>query len=150
MSAPASIRVACIDIPFACAPFGRGAVPGSTPGLYGYRSQERRRSGLLRRRLVVQAVPSRRPSRTAKSARGHTDRQFDVINDVRDDISIEIGILSWRDLQISFSPCHVGEPRQVQLMRDGHRLGRAVTMFGQNEVRFSPTRVVAVECIWPI
>jgi hypothetical protein len=48
------------------------------------------------------------------------------------------------------SPRHVGESRQVQLMRDGDRLGRTVTVFGQNEVRFPTTWVVTLERIGPV
>jgi hypothetical protein len=42
---------------------------------------------------------------------------------------------------------HVGEPRQVQLVCDGHRLGRAVTVLGQNQVRLAAARVVPFEGI---
>jgi hypothetical protein len=45
---------------------------------------------------------------------------------------------------------HVGEPRQVQLMRDGDGLGRAVAVLGQNQVRLSPTRIVAIEGVGPV
>jgi hypothetical protein len=38
----------------------------------------------------------------------------------------------------------------VQLVRDCHRLGRAVTVFGENEIRLSPTRIVTVERIRPV
>ena len=48
------------------------------------------------------------------------------------------------------SPRHVGEARQVQLMRDGDRLGRTVTVFGENEIRLSATRVVALERVRPV
>lgn len=48
------------------------------------------------------------------------------------------------------SPRHVGESRQVQLMGDGHRLGRAVAVFGENEIRLSPARVVALERVRPV
>jgi len=35
-------------------------------------------------------------------------------------------------------------------MGDGHRLGWAVTVFGENEIRLSPTRIVSVERIGPV
>jgi hypothetical protein len=38
----------------------------------------------------------------------------------------------------------------VQLMRDGDRLGRAVTVFGENKIRLSPAWIVALECIGPV
>jgi hypothetical protein len=47
-------------------------------------------------------------------------------------------------------PRHVGEARQVQLVCDGHRLGRAVAVLGQNQVRFTAARVVALEGIWAV
>lgn len=46
-----------------------------------------------------------------------------------------------------YSPRHIGEPRQVQLMRNGHGPGRTVTVFGENEIRFSATWVIAFECV---
>jgi hypothetical protein len=42
---------------------------------------------------------------------------------------------------------HVGEARQVQLVGDGDRLGRAVAVPGQNQVRLATARVVAIEGI---
>jgi hypothetical protein len=54
------------------------------------------------------------------------------------------------NLQPTASPRHVGESRQVQLVRDGHSLRRAVTVFGENEIRLSPARVVALERIGPV
>ena len=35
-------------------------------------------------------------------------------------------------------------------MRDGHRLRRAVAVFGENEIRLSPTWIVALERIGPV
>jgi hypothetical protein len=45
---------------------------------------------------------------------------------------------------------HVGEPRQVQLMCDSHRLGRTVAVLGENQVRLTTTRIVALESVWPM
>jgi hypothetical protein len=48
------------------------------------------------------------------------------------------------DLQLAR---HVGETRQVQLVRDGHRLGRAVAVLGQNQVRLTAAGIIALEGI---
>lgn len=45
---------------------------------------------------------------------------------------------------------HVGEPRQVQLVRDGHGLGWAVAVLGQNQVGLTATWVVSLEGIRPV
>src|ERR1700758_3943772 len=42
-------------------------------------------------------------------------------------------LISDENLQLLWSPGHVGESRQVQLVRDSDRLGRAVAMLGQNQ-----------------
>jgi hypothetical protein len=47
-------------------------------------------------------------------------------------------------------PRHVGEPRQVQLVCNGHRLGRAVAVLGQNQVGLAAARVIALERIGPV
>jgi hypothetical protein len=49
-------------------------------------------------------------------------------------------------IQVSL-PRHVGESREMQLMRDGDSLGRTVTVLGQNQVRLSPAWIVAIERI---
>jgi hypothetical protein len=40
---------------------------------------------------------------------------------------------------------HAFEARRVQLMRDGGRLGRAVAVIAQDQIRLAATRVVTVE-----
>jgi hypothetical protein len=50
-----------------------------------------------------------------------------------------------RCISTKISPRHVGESRQMQLVRDGDCLGRAVTVFGEDEISLSPTWIVAVE-----
>jgi hypothetical protein len=45
---------------------------------------------------------------------------------------------------------HVGEPRQMQLVSDSHRLGRAVAMLGQNQIGLAAARIVAFEGIRPM
>jgi hypothetical protein len=57
-----------------------------------------------------------------------------------DTSGIEVSATNTRPL-----PRHVGEARQVQLVGDGNRLGRAVTVLGQNEIRFPTARVVTLE-----
>ena len=45
---------------------------------------------------------------------------------------------------------HVRKPRQMQLMCDGDRLSRSVSMLAQDQVRLAPTRIVALERVWPM
>jgi hypothetical protein len=45
------------------------------------------------------------------------------------------------------SPRHVGEPRQVQLVGNRHRLGRPVAMLSQNQVRLTAAGIVTLEGI---
>ena len=45
---------------------------------------------------------------------------------------------------------HVGKPRQMQLMRHRDRLRRTVAVLGENQVRFTTTRVIPVERIGPM
>jgi hypothetical protein len=44
-------------------------------------------------------------------------------------------------------PRHVGEPRQVQLVGNRHRLGRPIAMLSQNQVRLTAAGIVTLEGI---
>ena len=46
--------------------------------------------------------------------------------------------------------CHVGEARQVKLMRNGDRLCRTIAVLGQNQVCLAATGVVTFERVWPM
>jgi hypothetical protein len=66
------------------------------------------------------------------------------------DISLEKWTSNLRSHKCKYLPCHVGESRQVQLMRDGDGLGRAVAVLGENEIGFSPAWIVAFERVRPV
>jgi hypothetical protein len=45
---------------------------------------------------------------------------------------------------------HIRKPTQMQLVRNGNRLRRPVTVLAKNQVRFTAARVVTLECIRPM
>ena len=80
--------------------------------------------------------------RDATSAYWFRRSHFPVIDD--------IGLTFETEPTMYASVRHVGEPRQVQLVRNRYGLRRAVTVFGQNEIRLTTTRIVALERIGSI
>jgi hypothetical protein len=47
-------------------------------------------------------------------------------------------------------PCHVREPRQMQLVRDRHRTRRPSTVFRDNKIGFAAARIIRFEGVGPM
>ena len=66
------------------------------------------------------------------------------------EITVATWNTQWRTPTNARSVRHIREPRQMQLMRHGDRLRRAITVLTHDQVRFTAPRIIPLEGVGPV